>query len=194
MCVPAAQCDDEMRNNPTCCITMGGGGGGGIRLGTCSAHLQFWCGKDTGNFDTPNCRRKRPSLHSSQAHRHSRRRPTSHSQASKTSGRDEQPDCRQQRNDTWLLPPERLHEGQGTPQSAQKIFTGKFFRGVQAWASWQGPQMVLERALRIRNRSSPVLQSSTAPCGSGYGTAVGRTESETVNCSRNYREICGSKK
>ena len=45
--------------------------------------------------------------------------------AGKMNGRDEQTDCRQQRNSTGLLPPERTHQGQEVSQIAQKQFVGK---------------------------------------------------------------------
>ena len=80
---------------------------------------------DAGKFNTPNCQTLRPFLDSNQAHKHSQRRPTAHSQASKMNGREEQTDCRQQRNRTGLPPPERMHKGQEVPLIAQKNFTGK---------------------------------------------------------------------
>ena len=61
---------------------------------------------------------------SNQAHNQSWR-PNSHSQASKMNGRDEQTDCQQQHNNTWLLLPWRIHKAQEMPQFAQKIFMGK---------------------------------------------------------------------
>ena len=107
--------------------TVGGGGGstsgGKLREGKISAHLQFWCGAiGRGKLQHP--QKMRPFLHSNQPNKHSRGRPTSHSQASKMNGRDEQTDCQQQRNNTWL-PPERMHKEQEVPQIAQKKFGGK---------------------------------------------------------------------
>ena len=51
-----------------------------------------------GNFNTPNCQNVPPCLHSHQAHKQARRRPTSHSEVSKMNGRDKQMGRRQQRN------------------------------------------------------------------------------------------------
>ena len=68
--------------------------------------------------------KKWPFFHSNRAHKHSPR-PTFHSQASKMNGRDKHTDCQQQRNNTWLPPPQRIHKEQEVLQIAQKIFAGK---------------------------------------------------------------------
>ena len=50
--------------------------------GKCQHTSNFGAGpSDAGNFNTPNFRKMRPLFHSNRAHKHSRRRPTSHSQA-----------------------------------------------------------------------------------------------------------------
>ena len=66
-------------------------------------------------------------FHSNQAHKHSRRRPTSHSQGSKMTRRDKQTGCRQQRNNIWLPPPLRMHEEQEVPQNCAKKCHGENF-------------------------------------------------------------------
>ena len=61
------------------------------------------------------------------AHKHSRRRPTSHSQASETDGREDQTRCLHQHDNPWPPPPpppERAHKGQDVPQMAPKKFGG----------------------------------------------------------------------
>ena len=78
---------------------------------------------DAGNCYSPECQNLRPFSDSTQAHRHSRRRPTS--QAGTMDGRDAPADCRQQRNDTRLPPPERVREAQRISRTAHKNKTGE---------------------------------------------------------------------
>ena len=118
-----------------CTFKAGGGGGGGwVGGGGDFVWGQIWHTSnigagpsDTGNFNTPNCQKTRPFLHSNQTRKHSPRRPTSHTQGSKMNGRDEQTNCRQQRNNAWLPRPERTHKQHKVPQIAQKIkLSGQF--------------------------------------------------------------------
>ena len=77
---------------------------------------------DAGNFNTPDCPKLRPCLHSNEAHTHSRQRPASHSQASTMNGRIADNSA----TNTRLPPPETLPRGRKYPKLRTKIPREKF--------------------------------------------------------------------
>ena len=98
-----------------CGAVSGYKGGGGFVRGN------FW---HTSNFDAGPSdagKFKQPQLSKNAASHHQLLTP----KEGKMNGRDEQMDCRQQRNSTGLPPPERKHQGQEVSQKAQKQFVGK---------------------------------------------------------------------
>ena len=108
-------------------IKRGGAWGGTISGEIFGAPPISMAGPQTRETSTPPTVKRNAAffLHPNRAPTHSRRRPPSRSQARNMNGRDGQADCRRQRNNTGLPPPERTHKGQRVPQIAQQTSRGK---------------------------------------------------------------------
>ena len=92
---------------------VGGGGGGGLRRGTSSAGENSRTppisvrGSPRDTSTPPTVKKCGVVLPPNKAHKHSRRRPTSHSQAREMDGRDDETERRHPRSSTRPPPPER---------------------------------------------------------------------------------------
>ena len=105
---------------------------GNFHEGKIAMHLQFCCRPIRhGDVDTSNpsvlvdnqlCETLAQISNLNQAHKHSRRRPTSHSQASKMNPHSKWTDCRKQHNNTWLPWPLRMHKEQEASKLREKLW------------------------------------------------------------------------